>query len=279
MTDDRDIFDDESTVTTTEGVSPEAPEPARDDKGRFAAKDTGDDAAQAAPAQATPAAENGAPPAPVEKKEPHLVPLATVLDDREKRQRAEAERDDYKRRIQEMERQIAAFRQPQQPPQLPDVVEKPEEFAALLMQQQRAQIDNLEAGFSERIARKEYGNEAVDAALDAARSQNVLGHFTRGPDRWERMCEWHKQQLVAAEIGNDPAAYRAKILAEAEAQLREKLRAEIEADLKPNLKAQIEAEHAAAAELSTRPKAPRSLAAAPGSGYAPPAAGGDPLFD
>jgi hypothetical protein len=274
MTDDRDIFDDESPATTTEGVSPEAPETARDDKGRFAAKDTGD----AAPAEAAPPAEpvRDAPPASVEPKD-HFAPIAAVLDEREKRQRAEAERDEYKRRHQEIERQIAASRQ--QPPQLPDAVEKPEEFAAFLMQQQRAQLDNLEAQFSERFARREYGTEAVDAALEAARAQNVIGHFTRGPDRWERMCEWHKQQQMAAEIGNDPAAYRTKV----EAELREKLRAELMAELKPSLKAQIEAEHAAAAEAavsSTRPKAPRSLAAAPGSGYAPPTAGGgNPLFD
>lgn len=265
MTDDRDIFDDESPATTTEGVSPEAPETARDDKGRFAAKDTGE---EAAPAEAAPPAPvQDAPPASVEKKEPHLVPLATVLDDREKRQKAEA-------RAAMLERQLAAIQQQNQPkPTLPDPAEDAEGYTRTIIghlgQQMQAQVLRQ----SEFFARREFGAELVGEAMEFFDNQprHVSEQFLREPSPFHAAVEWFKQHKEASERASPD--YEARLRAEIAAQLREEMKAE--------MKAQIEAEHAAAAvESVPRPKAPRSLAAAPGSGYAPPTAGGgDPLFD
>lgn len=244
MKDDDSLFSqDEEGVTTTEGISPEAPEekpaPLRDESGRFAKGETEPETPEP----------SGAPPAPKEDRDFAGI-LKGLMDEREKRQRYEAEVAEYKRKL-------AAFEAEKQAPQVPDVIEDQQGFAAYLMQQQAQQRDHLEAVFSERFARKEYGNEAVDAALAAAQQQGVVAHFTRGPDRWERMCEWHKGYLAQAEIGNDPAAFRAKI----EAELRAKIMAEM------------------GASPEAKPTPPKSLAAAAGSGRASPSAGGDPLFD
>lgn len=248
--DDDSLFGGDEAIVTTEGVSPEAPAeakpegPLRDETGKFTSK------GEVVTAEAVP---TGAPPAP-KPEQSHGIPITALLEEREKRQKYEAEIADYKRRL-------AAYEAQQQAPQVPDVIEDQQGFAAYIMQQQAQQRDQLEAQFSERFARKEYGNEAVDAALAAAQQQGVVAHFTRGPDRWERLCEWHKSHVAQAEIGNDPAAYRARL----EGELRAKIKAELEAEM---------------GSPEARPNAPpRSLASAAGTGRASPSAGGDPLFD
>jgi hypothetical protein len=276
MTDDRDIFDDESPATTTEGVSPEAPDTARDDKGRFAAKDTGDQPAPAEPAIAAPAPEpvKDAPPASVDKKEPHLVPLATVLDDREKRQKAEADKRQSDARVAMLERQLAAIQQQNQPKQpLPDPVEDSEGYTRTIIGTLGQQMQAAMLRQSEFFAKREFGDELLGETMAFLDNQprHVSEQFLREASPFHAAVEWFKQHKEAAERASPD--YEAKLRAEIAAGLREELKAE--------MKAQIEAEHAAAAAESVpRPKAPRSLAAAPGSGYAPPdAGGGDPLFD
>lgn len=236
MTADDELFDSE--VQTTEGISPEAPvkDRPRDEQGRFAPKDTG---------EATETVE-GAPPAPAERQ-PHMVPLTTVLDEREKRQRIEAERDQYRRMLAEME-------QRNQPAEIPDPITDAEGYTQHLEQRFRAQLDNREAMLSEHYARDKFGNEAVDAAFQAAQSNGALGHFMSGVDRWQRLVQWHHQQREYAERSSP----------DYEAKLREKLRAELMAELgQPQSSARV----------------PRSLASAGGSVHAPPPKGSDPLFD
>lgn len=55
--------------------------------------------------------------------------------------------------------------------------------------------------------------------LDPADYQKVVG----SPNRYAAAVQWHQRQLAQAEIGDDPAAFRAKL----EAELREKLTAEL----------------------------------------------------
>jgi hypothetical protein len=242
--DNAELFGDEAApVTTTEAISPEAPKgPARDESGRFAPADKGETLPAPAPV------ETSAPPAP--KPDLPSVPLTVVLEEREKRQRIERE-------AEELRRAIAAMQQ-KQAPQIPDAIEDQQGFAQYLLQQQQAQLDQMEAAFSERMARKEYGSEFADQALEAAKSAGIVGMFTRGPDRWERMCEWFKQQKAVQEIGPDPSAYRAKIEAE--------------------IRAQIMAEMQASPAAPSRQAPPRSLAAAAGASGSPPVSG-HPLFD
>src|SRR5688500_19401095 len=128
-------LDNPDSVTTTEDVSPQAPDvgPARDpETGRFAPK--GDDEGKGDAGE--PAA--AAPPAADQKDDdPKLTTLLderdraaegrfkATLDEREKRQRAELERDQALRRIADLERRFAAASAPE-PPAIPDPIEGPQ---------------------------------------------------------------------------------------------------------------------------------------------------------
>lgn len=223
---DKDIFSEEGgepVITTTEEVSPQAPEATAEERprgpdGKFVAKGETEGTEGEPPDMPE---ELGAPPAPDTAKH-RDVPITALLDEREKRQRAEA-------RLEQLEAQQRQWQQQQrraEPPKVPDALDDPQGFQSFLMNQQLATIDQHEAQISERFARKEYGSEVVDAALAAAQQQGVVGHFTTGIDRWERMAKWHQAQQVMAEIGDDPVAYRERVRAESEEQARAKLEAE-----------------------------------------------------
>jgi hypothetical protein len=240
VTDGQDIFDSEVPVTTTEGVSPEAPESQpRDEGGRFAAKDKG----EAAPAEAE--AAPSAPPAPEPSREPARdIPLTALLDERERRQRAEA-------RLAALERQQQQQQQP-----LPDPIENAEDYTRFLMgqmqQAQTAQALQMSRFFAER----EFGKETVAEAMEFYNSQPraVSEQFLGEPSPFHAAVEYFKQQKEATERAS-PAF---------EASLREKIRAELMAEM--------------GQQPPSSARVPRSLASAPGSSGAPPVESGDPLF-
>jgi hypothetical protein len=241
-----DIFDDEGPKTT-EGVSPEAPEregPARDESGRFAPKDKGEEQPSAAPAEPEP----GAPPAPAEKSRD--VPITALLDERDKRQAAE-------RRLQELERALQQQRSQQQAPAIPDPVEDADGFLAATQQQFTQALTAERLNISHFYARREYGEEAVEEMMQFMNGQprEVSAQFLSAPSPVHAAVEWFRRHKAAQEVG-DPNEYRERLRAE--------LRAELEAEMK--------------VAPSSR-SVSRSLAEAPSSGGAPPPASGDPLFN
>ncbi len=191
-----------------------APEVVRDEQGRFAPKEGKGEI-------------ESAPPAPEPKE--HTAPITALLDERDKRQAAERRADDFQRQLAEFTRQ----QQPREAPKTPDVIEDPDGFQRHLLGYTDQRLDNQEAAFSERFARKEHGDEAVNAALEAARAARTVQAFTAGPDRWERMVKWHQQQQVVQEVGSDPAAYKTRLREEIAAELRESIKAEIMAEIRP----------------------------------------------
>ncbi len=84
---------------------------------------------------------------------------------------------------------------------------------------------------SQMLAGMKYGDDKVQEAeqafitalqsnkLDPADYQRVVN----SPNRYAAAAEWHKRQQAQAEIGDDPAAFKAKL----ETEIREKLLAEI----------------------------------------------------
>jgi hypothetical protein len=239
-TDDQDIFDSEVPAQTTEGVSPEAPEsPPRDEQGRFAAKDTGE---TPAPASEPAAAVTGAPPAPAEKR--HDVPITALLDEREKRQRVEAELAAIRRQIQSQ----------QQPQPLPDPVEDAEGYTRSIQQTFQQQLDAQRLQFSQLMAEQQFGPEVVGEAMAYFDAQPlaVSAQFLRERSPFHAAVQWFQRQKEVEERSSP----------DFEAKLREKIRAELLAESPP----------------SARPNVPRSLAEAP-SAAAPPPKSGDPLFD
>lgn len=245
MTDGQDIFDDEPQVTT-EGVSPEAPEtgPARDEAGRFVAKETGE-TQEPAP---EPAPVEAAPPAAVAKDDGR-VPLTVVLDERDKRQRAEAEAARFRQ-------QVEAFQRQQQPQTPPDPIEDANGFGQFVLSQvQQATMANR-LQMSRFFAEEKFGAETVAAAMQwfDAQPRAVSEQFLSSPSPFHAAVA-HYQSHKAAEERSSP---------------------DYEATLRAKIKAELMAEIQAPSTLSPPPK---SLASAAGTGRASPSAGGDPLFD
>lgn len=71
-------------------------------------------------------------------------------------------------------------------------------------------------------------NEAEQAFISAMQSQKLdpadFQKVVHSPNRYAAAVQWHQRQQAQAEIGDDPAAYKAKL----EAELREKLTAELQ---------------------------------------------------
>ena len=160
-------------------------------------------------------------PEKAEEPKPQMVPLAALHEERDRRKALEA--------------QLAA--QPRKEPEpMPDVFDDAEGYTKRLQTdiQQTAQTVRLD--LSEDLARQTHGDELVDAAMEAfkphantALHQQILA--ARNP--YAELVRWHKQQEIAAQIGNDPDAWR-----EAErAKLREEIQAEMAAKAVADLKA------------------------------------------
>lgn len=222
----------EPTPVEESAPPPEAeapPGPARDEKGRFAP--TGET--------------TGATPAP-DQKERH-VPLNAMLDERDRRKAAEMEAARWRQQVEEMQRRS-------QPQQIPDPVENPQGYQLSIEQVVAARLDMQEAQISERFARQKFGDEAVNAALEAAEQSGAINHFRSGPDRWSNMVQWHQAQSTLNTVGN-LSDYQARIEAE--------------------IRAKLEAEYAAKYNPAPPPVPPGSLAAAPGSPVKGPVTMGD----
>ncbi len=97
--------------------------------------------------------ETPATPEQIEREE--RPPLAALLDERDKRKAAEAERD----ALRAQQRQAA-------PVQMPDPFDDPEGFAAANEAKVNANLYQINLRYSERLAKVEHGAEAVEAAKD-----------------------------------------------------------------------------------------------------------------
>lgn len=149
-----------------------------------------------------------------EAKVETMVPLAAL----------QAERDHARTMKQRLDRLEAAIAAPRPLP-VPDLLAEPERFQQYVEQTVSQRVNNVEAEMSERFARSQYGAEAVDAAFEAAKAQELTAQFIGKKDPWGELMKWHKAQTALAEIGDDPAAYRARI----EAETRQRIMAEMTA--------------------------------------------------
>lgn len=194
--------------------------------------------------------EPAAPPA-AQPEEPKHIPLTALLDEREKRQKTERERDELARALQ-------AIRAAQQPQQQPDLMADPQAALAHI-EARAAQVAIAEKVKTSRfLAEKEYGAELVNQAYAFFDENPHLSHaLLNHPSPYHEAVAIYKRHKALQEIGPDPDAYKAK--------LREQLMEELKANLTP-----------------PAPKAPPpSMAASPGvsGGKEPPASGFSALFE
>jgi hypothetical protein len=170
----------------------------RDEHGRFAPKPQD--------------GQEGAPPAPRQDHGP--IPIQALLDEREKRQRAERELEEWRRRAAP----------PPAPPQRPDLFADPDAFGAHVEQQVTEQVTRARLDMSvmlEQANKPDYA-EKEGAFIEAVRANPALySQMLADPHPAGFAYRVGSQVLAMREVG-DPASYRERI----EAELREKLEAE-----------------------------------------------------
>lgn len=124
--------------------------------------------------------------------------------------------------VQELRRELRELKQAQAPrPQPPEFIDP--EGAQFMQHQMTMMQANFAAELSEVKARSNYGSDAVDEAYKVAEAAGILDQFKGVNDPWGSLAKWHQQQKVMQEVGNDPAAYKAR--------LTEEIRKQVEAEM------------------------------------------------
>jgi hypothetical protein len=153
------------------------------------------------------------------------VPLSALQKAREdwkaKAVRAETERDELRRQLEEAKRVASA--PPQQQPQYQQPInpaEDPAGYHALIQQT----VLNERLNTSELLVRREIGAEAVDAAIAefkqaAAKDPSLFPKLYQQPDPYSWLVKQVEVMKLQREIGDDPKAYRERLRAEIEAEL------------------------------------------------------------
>jgi ribosomal protein L29 len=256
-------------------------------------------AAEAEAAAALAAAEAGKkPPVAAEPPEGGRVPSGKLREANEARRAAEAERDALKaqiekggetkaladkldlalREIDNLKRAPRTEARAPEPPKaevIPDIFEDPKGFRDHLTKEfqtelsnTRAQLANQRVETSMAIAHAIHKDVFADAfaAINKLNVENPEDRVTvqriyNSPNPGEALVGWHKRQQTLSEVGDDPAAYRARIAKET----REALAKD------PEFRKQLVAELRGEANVGddgnprTTTRLPRSLARAQGS--------------
>jgi hypothetical protein len=182
----------------------------RDEQGRFAPKQA-DPTDAAPPAAKDPSGGSGS----LANRESHgPIPIQALLDEREKRQRAERELDDLRRKVQ-----------PPQPPPRPDLFADPDGAlnhveTRVAQEIARARLDM--SVMMERNQRQDYDEKENAFVSYVQQHPEVYFQMLQDPHPAGFAYRVGAQVLASKEIG-DPVSYRER--------LREELRQELQAEL------------------------------------------------
>jgi hypothetical protein len=193
---------------------------------------------------------------PVAQETEKGVPIAALLDEREKRQKAEREAEEYRRKV-------AAYEAQAKPAPKIDVLDDPEGF---VRQQQAILQQTIIADRYERsryAAEEKHGKEKVAQVIDffndpmhAPKSQEFIRH----PDPIGAALRYYEEQQELTRIRTEGG------LSAYEAKLREQIKAELLADVQSGT------------PKPATPPPSLSSAAASGATKAPPINGFDAAF-
>ena len=225
----------ETATVTEEPKAPpaEAPEPKVETKAEPTAK----------PDKAKPEAdEDTDPPEPLEG-EP-VIPRRAYEDERRKRQDWKARAVQAETRHQELQRQFedaqrratAPPPQPQAPPQPPpDPATNPQGWAQHVVQQQQAALLNERLNNSEMMLADKIGAEKLNEYVSEFRQlanadPTLFGKLYSQPHPYAWLTREVDRLRLVRDVGDDPAAFRAKI----EAEARVKWEAEAKAQPAPS---------------------------------------------
>lgn len=161
------------------------------------------------------------PETPVEPEEPKAdaeeptVPLAVF----------KSMRDDLKSQIDQVRSQLNPPQQ-QEPAKAPDMFEQPEQYQQFMSDQLQQVQNSTKLEMSRFMAEREFGKEAVEEVVEYFNDHPNESHqFLHKPSPFHAAKEFVDAQKTAKEIGNDPAAYRAKL----EQEVRQQIEAEMAA--------------------------------------------------
>ena len=164
----------------------------------------------------------GEPPAapPAEAKEERHIPITALLDEREKRQAKERE-------AEELRRQLAALRQPQERREFFD---DPDAHIAALQRQAQQLALQTKLEMSRAYAEDKFGAETVSAAFEYFNQHPEQSHaLLNTPMPFVEAVKVYQRAQAMQEIGDDPASYRTRL----EAEIRERILAELGQQTKP----------------------------------------------
>lgn len=205
---------------------------------------------EAVEAQPEPEAKGETPVAPPATPEDHgRIPIAALLDEREKRKEKEREVEALNRRIADYEAKATPK---------PDFFADPEAALAAAQRAAQAAAINTKLETSRFLAEEKFGAEKVQAAYEYFdKNPHLSGQLLTSPSPFHAAVKEYERHQAMTEIGEDPSAYRARV----EAEVRERILAEYNVQPKP-----------------TAP--PPSLSSAPSvsAGKAPVASGFGQLF-
>lgn len=190
--------------------------------GDLPAEETVENVAEQPPAQESepqvqPESVAETPPEPVQGPQTegqpaaHHVPLAVLLDEREKRK-------DYERKLREYEQREAEARAKATPQAIPDPYEDPQGYQSYIQSQIDDRAFNVTAEISGRFAEQKYGKEVVQEAIAWAQEQGqrdpYLGQRVRASnDPVGFVVEQFQREQFWTKYGSDPSALSALVAA------------------------------------------------------------------
>lgn len=201
-----------------------------------------------------PAAAESAAPQDQPAQPQHQVPLAELLNTRERAQKAERELEDARRAIAEIQRHQQAAQQQRQPQGPPDQFQDPEGYTNWIRQDRQAlqqtveqHIQALKLDWDERFARMQHGDlydEAQKAFLEEAgpngfgglKNPALVAQVMASQSPNSAVVDWYKREKTLKEFGSDPSAYKQKLRQELLAD--EAFRSEVIEAIKSGVSAQ-----------------------------------------
>lgn len=223
--DDQEIFDaaTEPEAKTeapqeAEAKTEEAANPVEDESGRlrdpvtkrFVAKDkSGDDE--------SPAEVQADEPEQVKESKDHRIPLTELLNEREKRQAAERERQNFQQQLWQLQQQLQAKERQEEPA---DIFADPQAYQSQVQQSMDQRLKAMEGNFSLRLAAYKHGDafhEAWAEMMNRTQSgdDSMRQQVLQSPDPGETLVQVYQREQTLKEVGTDPSAYKAKVMEDA----------------------------------------------------------------
>lgn len=179
--------------------------------------------------------------APEPAEENGQVPVAALRAERAKAKRYTEQIAEFNQRFEEQNRQwesrfgqllqVMKPQTPEQaPPPAPEIWDKPDEFVAHRAAQVVDPVNQRTMALAREVATLRYKPEVVEAAEKAFNAAAASGQMDRetharinqSANPFAAAVEWYQRTSLLSEIGDDPAAFKAKVEAEAEARILEK---------------------------------------------------------